>query len=205
MNPPEIRALAQTEIPAAAKIVGRGMRDNPIFIQVYKGDPGRREAALIRKFGVVLEQYRKKGVVFGAFDGNTLVGVCALLEQGRCQATFFEKLCVLPALLAGAGLRAIPRVARWQSGWNRHDPKTAHWHLGPIAVDRPFQGKGIGSALLKTCCEKMDAEGAAVYLEAEKEENVRLYQRFGFEVIAQDVTLGVPGWFMQRAAQSDAE
>ncbi len=202
MNPPEIRALAQPEFPKAAQLLGRGMQDNPIFLKVFQGDPDRRIAALTRMFAVVLDQYRKKGEVWGAFDKDTLVGVCALLEPGRCQATVVEKLAYLPALWSG-GLGLLYRVDRWQAGWNRHDPQAAHWHFGPIAVDFHLRGKGIGTALMQAFCARMDAEQSMAYLEADKPVNVKFYQRFGFKVMEEDTTLGVPGWFMQRHARNE--
>jgi hypothetical protein len=44
----------------------------------------------------------------------------------------------------------------------------------------------------------MDACRAISYLETDKPENVRLYQRFGFRVIESADVLGVRNWFMSR-------
>ena len=178
------------------------MRDNPLHLQAFHGDPGRRGAALARMFEVVLDQYLRKGIILGAFDSGTLVGVCAMVQPGRCQATAIEKLRILPALLAGGGLRSTARVAQWVSRWSRYDPKAAHWHLGPVAVDLHLQGKGIGSALLRQFSTQMDVEQSMAYLETDEAENVPFYKRFGFEVMAQDEILGVNNWFMSRGAQS---
>jgi len=40
------------------------------------------------------------------------------------------------------------------------------------------------------------------YLETDKRENVRFYERFGFEVIAREPVIGVPNWFMRREPRS---
>ena len=37
-----------------------------------------------------------------------------------------------------------------------------------------------------------------LYLETDKSENVRFYQKFGFTVVAQAEILGVANWFMSR-------
>ncbi len=83
--------------------------------------------------------------------------------------------------------------------WAKLDPKQPHWHFGPFAVLPERQGQGIGSQLLTYFCEHVDRLGAAAYLETDKPENVRLYQRFGFEVTSEKPVLGVPNWFMWRS------
>ena len=102
-------------------------------------------------------------------------------------------------VLARAGaLRRLPRIARWLWAWARHDPEHDHWHLGPAAVERSHQGRGIGSRLMEAVCERLDRSGGIGYLETDKPENVRLYRRGGFEVVAEVQVLGVANWFMQR-------
>ena len=82
--------------------------------------------------------------------------------------------------------------------WAKHDPEEPHWHLGPVAVDAHLQGMGVGSRLMQAFCAKMDAEHEDAYLETDKPENVRFYERFGFEVVSEQDVLGTPNWFMLR-------
>jgi ribosomal protein S18 acetylase RimI-like enzyme len=44
----------------------------------------------------------------------------------------------------------------------------------------------------------MDAAGEDAYLETDKPENVRFYERFGFEVVGEQEVIGVPNWYMAR-------
>ncbi len=55
---------------------------------------------------------------------------------------------------------------------------------------------------MRQFCVRMDRERSMAYLETETAENVTFYQRFGFEVTAQDTILGVMNWFMCRPAHS---
>jgi ribosomal protein S18 acetylase RimI-like enzyme len=89
---------------------------------------------------------------------------------------------------------------KWLGTWSKHDLDERHWHLGPIAVDAPLQGRGIGSNLMRAFCARMDASGEVAYLETDKEINVRFYERFGFEVVGEQEVIGVPNWFMLRRA-----
>ncbi len=93
---------------------------------------------------------------------------------------------------------------RWVGEWARRDPTEPHWHLGPVAVDSPLQGRGIGGTMLADFCARMDDCRALSYLETDKFENVRFYQTFGFTVIAEAKVLGVPNWFMSQPARSEA-
>jgi len=196
----EIRDLTIAETDAAAGVLGGGMRDNPMHLRVFGPSPNRRERALTQMFEALLRLYLSKGAILGAFSGERLVGVSAMVQPNRCQPTAREKLQLLPAVLGGSGLAATARVLRWAAGWARHDPKDAHWHLGPVGVERHLQGKGIGSALLQACCNRIDSTRSLTYLETDKQENVRFYQRFGFLLSAEDSVLGTPSWFMARPA-----
>lgn len=196
-----VRELRTDEIAAAAALLGRGMRDNPLHRHVFGADPAHREIALRRLFTTLLAQYRLKGAVLGAFSAGTLAGVCAMVEPGRCQPTLGEKLALLRAVVAGRSLATVVAALRWTAAWARHDPTAPHWHLGPVGVEREQQGQGIGTALLQGFGERMDARRTIAYLETDKQANVRFYERFGFRVAAEAPVVGVPNWFMIRRAE----
>lgn len=196
----EIGDLTPRETDAAAAVLGRGMRDNPLHVQAFGADPHSRERALIRIFQGVLRQYVSKGAILGAFSSDTLVGVCAMVEPRRCQPSGGERLRLLPEAIAGAGIGGTVRLLKWAGAWARHDPREPHWHLGPVGVERHLQGQGIGTALLRVFCQRIDALGAMAYLETDKKENVAFYGRFGFQVKAEEPVLETSNWFMVRPA-----
>jgi GNAT superfamily N-acetyltransferase len=192
-----IRDLAPDELGAAAELLGRGMRDNPLHIAVFGPDPARREAALTRFFRPVLAQIRGKGDVLGAFRGAALAGVCAMAPPGSCRPTPLEKIRVVPAILFGNPPSVLPAVLGWTGAWAERDPSTPHWHLGPVAVERDLQRQGIGGLLLAEFCRRIEG-GPFAYLETDKKENVTFYERHGFAVTGEEVVLGVPNWYMER-------
>ena len=194
------RQLQRSELGEAARLLGRGMRDNPANIRAFGiRDTERRSWALARFFRPVLHGLYQRGLIWGAFRDGTLVGVCGMARPGLCQPSALEKLRVLPSVVFGNPVGTPLRVLRWVSEWARRDPAEPHWHLGPVAVDSHLQGQGIGSAMLVDFCARMDDERALSYLETDKSENVRFYQRFGFTVIAEAEILGIPNWFMSRS------
>lgn len=64
-------------------------------------------------------------------------------------------------------------------------PREPHWYLPMIGVDPRAQGKGLGAALMRHGLARCDQDQTLAYLETGNSRNIPLYERFGFEVIAQ--------------------
>jgi hypothetical protein len=127
-----------------------------------------------------------------------MVGVCGIARPGFCKPTFLEKLRAIPAIVPCNAVLTGYRVSKWVSEWSRKDPSTLHWHIGPVAVDPAAQQQGVGSTMLNAVCSHMDAYASVSYLEKDRTENVRFYQKFGFVVLEQSEVLGVSTWYMSR-------
>ena len=200
-----LRLLRSDELEEAAQLVGRGMRDNPSNMEVFPIlDGERRSNAMGRFFVPVLRGVYQRWLVLGAIRADRLVAICGMARPGFCQSQVIEKIKVLPAAVIGNPVKTPVRILNWVGEWARRDPSEPHWHLGPVAVEPFFQGQGIGTAMLNAFCMVVDGTGAHAYLETDKRENVRLYQRFGFTVAESAKVLGVPNWFMSRVSRAIA-
>jgi len=76
-----------------------------------------------------------------------------------------------------------------------------HIHLLIMGVSQEHQGKGFGGQLLRALIEKAETERKAIYLETQKEENVSLYEKYGFSVKKKVILpepLNLPMWLMLR-------
>ena len=62
-------------------------------------------------------------------------------------------------------------------------PREAHWHLPLVGVDPAHRGKGIGATLLRHVLNACDSQKLLAYLEATSWQNLRLYERNGFEAL----------------------
>jgi ribosomal protein S18 acetylase RimI-like enzyme len=198
MSPLTLRQLRRTDLEQAAQILGRGMNDNPVVVRAFATLLAERRCrALGRFFRPVLHGLYQRGLIYGAYRDDALVGVCGIARPGFCQPTLLEKLNVVPSIF-GNSIDTTLQVLKWVGAWAHRDPAGQHWHLGPVAVDSSFQGQGIGSAMLRAFCAHMDAYGALSYLETDRAENVRFYKKFGFAVVDEAAVIGVPTWFMSR-------
>jgi ribosomal protein S18 acetylase RimI-like enzyme len=191
----EVVRLAAADVPVAMDVLARGMRDNPIHVAVLGPDPERRERLLTRMFAALWRVWDQDALC-AKRDGE-VVGVCGRLPPGRCRLGAPQSLRIAPAMLLG-GPRTLVRTLRWVSAWDRRDPAERHEHLGPVAVDRHLQGLGIGSAMLAVHAEDLGLRRLTGWLETDRAENVRLYERFGYVVEEEAEVLGVPNWFMRR-------
>jgi ribosomal protein S18 acetylase RimI-like enzyme len=194
----EVRELRQDELKTAAELMARAMCDNPIFVEVFGPDRERRQKALTDIPVAYAPLLRTRGYCLGAFRDRSLTGACWVTNPGRCKGSLVEGLRILPHLIRACPLDMLIRVRAWRREWNRRDLQEEHFHLGPMGVDVPLQGQGIGSSLFSAVCTRMDKLGGTAYLETDKLVNVRLYERFGFVVVEEATVLGITNWFMKR-------
>ena len=77
-----------------------------------------------------------------------------------------------------------------------------HVYLQSLGVDPAFQGRGHAGKLLRHALARLDAAGTPCYLDTLDEQNVGLYEHFGFSVVEATTVPGteVPMWAMLRKA-----
>lgn len=95
------------------------------------------------------------------------------------------------ALQRGLGREKMKRLLAFSDRVDlyhqRHAPYP-HCYLFFIWIDPGAQGKGYASRLIRPMLERLDRENTACYLNTQNEENIPIYEHFGFSVIEQ-VTL----------------
>jgi ribosomal protein S18 acetylase RimI-like enzyme len=195
--------LPAHQLDAAAAAYTRAFMDDPFSVWVTP-DPMQREHDLPLFFRMAMRFAMRYG-------GRVEVGD----EQPRAVATWLAPAHPLPTNLGllRTGLLGMLWAGGWSGarrffefgdaleGLHARDVRQPHWYLWLLAVDPPFQRKGLGGALLRPRLQAADRDGLPCYLETAKESNVSLYQRFGFEVL-RERTLGTDGprfWTMLRA------
>jgi ribosomal protein S18 acetylase RimI-like enzyme len=193
----EIGAFDASEIEEVLDVLARGMRDNPLHVAAFGEDPERRRRSFRRLMAAAFSIRDFSHTLVARREDGVIVGVCGMMPPGNCLPDFRQRLRLLPTLLS-IGPRAVGRTMRWLAVWGKHDPEGRHWHLGPLAVDAHLQGMGVGSRMMQVFCAQMDAAREDAYLETDKPENVRFYERFGYRVVGEQEVLGVTNYFMLR-------
>lgn len=93
----------------------------------------------------------------------------------------------------GAGLRTLvedlagpPADEVWElleRFDSNHPVDPPHYYLSLLGVSRAARGRGLGMALLAENLERIDAEGAAAFLESSNPGNNERYERKGFRPV----------------------
>lgn len=112
-------------------------------------------------------------------------------------------LSLFTRLLLRKGPKPLLRIPQQGKIFDRHLPADPHYHLVFVGCRKTAQGQGLGSAMLKQGTGVCDEQHMPAYLESSNELNVPLYQRHGFDIIAEE---SLPGggptiWFMWREAR----
>ena len=190
-----VRDLRPEELVAAGGVAGRALADSPTFRWVAGEQALPRVAQSLDVFVGYVEAMPPPQL--GALVGRHVVGVCAAAAPGTCVGvTAPVEWQRQPAELGPPG-----HESRGQSIWalfHEHDIDERHWHVGPVSVEPGLQGGGVGSAMLREFCARMDEAGEISWLETDKPENVVFYRRHGFEVADEIDLHGLTTWFMRR-------
>ncbi len=193
----EIGDLHPDENREAAALVGRAMRDLPYAVAIWGDDPDRRLHSLESLMDLLLPLMKRPPLC--ARHNGVLAGIVGAAPPGTCVPAPIESLALLPRLfLAGPG--DFLRMNRYFNQMFRHDPRSPHWHIGPVAVEPAVQGLDVGRRLMAALGERLDEAGEMAHLETDKPENVRFYERAGFETTQVVDIMGVRNWLMQRQA-----
>lgn len=173
-----VRDVAAADVGPLAAVLGRAFADDPVWRWMFPRHPER----MTGMFAMLLRHaHLPNGVTeLAESDGRILAG--ALWDPpGRWQMSTTAQLRQLPAMLRVLGPRTFA-VLRGLGEIERAHPIEPHWYLSIIGTEPAAQGRGVGSALMRSRLSRCDDLRFPAYLESSKERNIPYYERFGFKV-----------------------
>jgi ribosomal protein S18 acetylase RimI-like enzyme len=191
----EIGELRSDELGAAGALLGRAYRDNPFMVAFLGDNADDRFTAMELIHGTRVSALAPPAIV--ARRNGDLVGVCGADAPGAPPLPP-EAMQQMMVTLSRLGPHVLPNMQVVLTEFGSRAPAERHWHLGPVGVLVDAQGAGIGSLMMKEYCARMDAAGDLAFLETDLPQNVRLYEKFGFETTEETTVLGASAWFMLR-------
>lgn len=189
-----IDPMSPEDLRDAGRVLGAAFTSSPLEQAVRGVIDDRERRRLVVAYTATC---RLPGQVAVARGDGEIVGAIRWVRSPACQLRLRQKVAMAPTAISAFG-RHLPSAMAWVRAWSTRDPSEPHIHLGPIGVRPDLQGRGIGTQMLTVYRRHLDATGEAGYLETDKPENVRLYERFGFEIVDSAIVLGVRTWFMWR-------
>lgn len=199
----------------AAKVLPAGAADASqiadLFADVFEQDPVWTALA-------PRDESRRR-VVKGSFaralrgDGHQHFDVIKDNEGNVVAALNYEppRVAPTPPTIVNRVLNAVApmlsanakRGVAHDAAVHSHRPPEPHWYLRDLVASPAARGMGLGSALLKSRLEQVDRDGLPAFLESTTEASKRLYERFGFELVATvEVVDGAKSFIMVRPKKS---
>lgn len=176
----EIGVLDGSEREDVVGVLSRGMRDNPLHVALLGENRKIRERRLRALLVAAFAPTDVSHALVARGEDGAIAGVCGMSAPCGCPPSFG---------------REVLQKGLWP------DREGRPWQLGPLVVDAHLQEMGVEGRLMQVACARVDAAHGDAYLETDKEIYVRLYERFGFEVVGVEVVSGVPNYLMLRGVE----
>ncbi len=171
------------DVPEVAETLSMAFFDDPIF-SWWVPDDGRRKEILPAFFGLTAEAYLPGEEIYRDGDGvAAAVWVPPGLESSE------EEEAQFGAAISEQSGEYAEVAFEILGAMEAVHPADPHLYLPFIGIRPAFQGRGLGSALLRVVLDRCDAERIPAYLEATCEDNKRLYERHGFAVSGAGITV----------------
>lgn len=168
-----VREAEVAELAQVSATLADALAADPIYGWLLPGE--RRLRRLRRLFAVELEYYVfPSGRVFTTDDFR---GANLELPPGGWEMAV--PLSGAVSLLRVFG-RRLSRASRLQKFFERNHLQEPHYYVRTLGVATRYQGRGLGTALLRRTLDRCDREGVPAYLEASTERSAALYERLGF-------------------------
>jgi len=201
-----VKELYPTHVDMAATLLEQAYRSDP-FVQYFYSGHTYKPQALAWFYGRMVTYGIQNGRVWAAYSGGVLKGVAlwqppydvgvttwSMVRAGMASAPF--RMGIKPTF------RAIT-LLNYTEKMRAETINTPHWSIYTIGVLPSDQNHGIGTKMTQQMLAMADSDNLPIYLDTACEQNLRFFQRLGFQV-AREVTkppIGPRFWTMLRPAQ----
>jgi GNAT superfamily N-acetyltransferase len=199
----KLQRLTRKEKNEAVEVLASAFHDYPVmrFVLKTKGEEYATQLKALMEF-YCEARLEKNRPVLGIREEDSLVAV-ALVDETSLKP-WAEMQTELLRLKETIGEEAYSRLELYERLSGRGEPAASHHFLGMIAVRPEHQGKGY-SRFLMDAVKQMSAEDPqsnGVCLSTEDPENVRLYEHFGYRIIAEIDIEELHSWCMFLSTES---
>jgi ribosomal protein S18 acetylase RimI-like enzyme len=193
----DLYKLTKKDINKAADVLVDAYSEDPMMELIFKEDEQRRI-----QFKVMLKFCVKYGSVFS--PSENFEGIMCILPYEKADMT-------VPRIFLSGGFFLSLKLMKFRKMMEQSveviEEVKKNLDIGPylylfvIGVSQDYQGKGFAGKMLRALMEKGDMEKKPMYLETQNENNVSLYEKYGFYVYKKKELpepMNLPFWFMVR-------
>ena len=193
------------DITLAGKVLADAFQHDPVWNKIFEGE-SNLETKYPAFFEIPVRHCLKYGEVYALSEN--LEGIAAWAPEKYAEMTAWR---MIRSGATGAAMRMGSNAAKkmgpvfkpMTEDRRNHMAGFTYLYLLVVGVATEMQGKGFGRKLIGAAIEKSEREGRQLYLETETEENVQMYEHFGFRLLKR-ITLPIvdlPMWEMVRKPQ----
>lgn len=191
--------LAEADVAEAGRLLARAFVDDP-GTSIVEPDPARRLDASGAMFELVVQV--SLGSAWAAKTGQRLAGVALWLAPNEAESDGDDLIDRARSVVGAAAADRAAGMFEAFEQLRQQSIATPHWFLALLGVDPEFQGRGVGSALMRIGHEAADMDGRPCFLETFTEPDVAYYQRRGYALTRSTTIVdGVPIHAMTRPPQ----
>jgi ribosomal protein S18 acetylase RimI-like enzyme len=194
--------VQKEDVGRAVKVLANAFQHDPLWNKICEGESDLEER-FQAIFEVPIRQCLKYGEVYA--PSEDLEGIVAWVPGKYADMTAWR---ILRSGAIGAAMRMGLNVSKKMGPAFKPFTEDRHEHMAGytylylliVGVATKLQGEGFGRKLIDTAIEKSEHEGLQLYLETETENNVEMYEHFGFRLLKK-ITLPIvdlPMWEMAR-------
>ena len=194
--------LQKKDIPKVGAVLADAFQHDPVWNKVFEGE-SKIDQKFCAFFETPIRYCSKYGEVYAVTEN--LEGIAAWVPGDLADMTIWRVIrsgAIISGMKMGVKLgKKMKPISRQLKEDRKENMKGKLFvYLLIIGVASQFQGQGFGGKLLRALIEKSERIGIPLYLETETEDNVKMYERFGFKLVKQITlqTINLPMWEMVR-------
>jgi GNAT superfamily N-acetyltransferase len=177
--------LKLDQVKPVVEVISRAFYDDPLIADFFFTEKSQRDKLLPR----LIEFWIRHDLCYGEVYtiSPKIEGIAAWLSSDKANRTFWRLLLTGSLFIDITLSRDIKEKIKITHNvcaelHNRH-VSSPHYYLEFIAVEPKSQGNGYASRLLRGMLNKLDSKKLPCYLETNSEQNVPLYEHFGFRLL----------------------
>jgi GNAT superfamily N-acetyltransferase len=184
-----IKQFEKTEAQACINVINSAFAQDPLYTKALKTEQEKQVFSefMINKAMALDENvvvFKEADVIKGvaSFERNSGKPFQTILSVLRIR--FFKEVIQLFRRTTPGTLKFFNQYMKYTTS---ERPKKPHHYLVFIGVESRAQGQGIGRALLEAVHKIVDEdkESIGIGLDTENIENIRYYEKFGYQLISQ--------------------
>lgn len=194
-----IEQITHQTCQEAAYVLGCAFADEPISLEIYKGQsPQERAHNLTKDFSIEVEDCLRRGIPLQITEAGKIVAAATIFPPGAYPFPWIFRARMTISAILNYGRYDVHKSMAWQRAAAKIHPKEPHYYFQYLGVLPQQQGKGYGTAMMRHITAIADQANMPCYLETASAGAVPMYHRYGFETVLEEEIIGVRAWFMWR-------